>query len=669
MRIFIPALIFALLISPAIPSAAAKKASAAKKSPVAKKAPGDLCDLLKDNPIYTGEVGYSDLSSNISIAADNPSGIGSISLDRGGRSRLLGRAPAILEAVVVDNGVEKAAATDGPISCYPHGIRSVRSEANVEAEWFTTFVDTDLVACCLKLTNKGPNDVTLVPRLRGELGGDTDVSIRADFDAARNMIIVTRKETAGPQRQPVFAYIGIMSGFLPHDCRLGESPTDLQKTWSASGSGAAYAMTGASFVVPPGETRKLWAVLSVSLNGRDVMIDAAESKVRWMNSVASVETSSRSRVLKQLRQMPGPGGNPVSRKLYYRSACTMIRNVGGTGGSFGKNRPCFAVRSKSVVTPLDASVLATGLAEIDIKLAREQLLILVENMNENGSMPESISAESVSTAPCVEPPLAAWAAWQVYEHKFDEQFLKQVYDPLCRNTDWWFAEHDRDFDNLCEFAGTLDATPPEQICDSVELSGYVLAQVDSLAKMAAVLGRDIQQRAWKARADAIRQRIASTLYDPASNLLCDASVTKHELRKAIDPGCFVPLWAGLQLPKGAERAMARDYLGNPQYFFGSLPFPDVPYTDERYAGECRITPLTAYLMMGAMRANGRDVKEARERLVRLVANSGGSCEAFDAKTGIGLGAREHAVTAALALRTILGRSDRMDITQPLGNNE
>ncbi len=82
---------------------------------------------------------------------------------------------------------------------------------------------------------------------------------------------------------------------------------------------------------------------------------------------------------------------------------------------------------------------------IDIEFAKQQLLLLLEDrsLHPNGQLPAYEWAFSD-----VNPPVHAWAAWQVYQRektstgKGDTAFLKRVFNKLMLNFTWWVNRKD-----------------------------------------------------------------------------------------------------------------------------------------------------------------------------------------------------------------------------------
>jgi hypothetical protein len=89
------------------------------------------------------------------------------------------------------------------------------------------------------------------------------------------------------------------------------------------------------------------------------------------------------------------------------------------------------------------------LAHIDPAFAKDQLVLLCREwaMHPNGQLPAYEWSFSD-----VNPPVHAWAAWQVYciDGKSDRDFLVRVFTKLLLNFSWWVNRKDADGSNLFE---------------------------------------------------------------------------------------------------------------------------------------------------------------------------------------------------------------------------
>jgi hypothetical protein len=123
------------------------------------------------------------------------------------------------------------------------------------------------------------------------------------------------------------------------------------------------------------------------------------------------------------------------------------------------------------------------LAHIDPAFAKDQLVLLCRewSMHPNGQLPAYEWAFGD-----VNPPVHAWAAWQVYciDGKFDREFLVRVFTKLLLNFSWWVNRKDADGSNLFE-GGFLGMDNIGLFDRSASLpDGYRLEQSDATSWMA-----------------------------------------------------------------------------------------------------------------------------------------------------------------------------------------
>ena len=146
---------------------------------------------------------------------------------------------------------------------------------------------------------------------------------------------------------------------------------------------------------------------------------------------------------------------------------------------------------------------ALAYRHVDAHLAEDQLRILLDHQRDDGMIPDAIHDEGVVThltypvdADVTKPPLIAWAALKLYETSGHLDFLDEIYEPITRWNDWWFArQRQRMRDGLAEyqhpFSSGLDDSPlwdegmPVQ---SPDLNTYLVLQMESLGRMADLIG-------------------------------------------------------------------------------------------------------------------------------------------------------------------------------------
>lgn len=313
----------------------------------------------------------------------------------------------------------------------------------------------------------------------------------------------------------------------------------------------------------------------------------------------------------------------------------------------------------------DSCFLSRGVGQFNERLAEDFLLALTENQEADGKIPQFICVTWNRPA-ASQPPLIAWAAWHLYEQFGNTQLLREVYGPVARNVEWWFAKRDDDKDGLVEYLDGLesgwDDSPrfDDGRIAGVDLNSYLNREMRLLAKMAPILAKDSEAAEWERRADQHEKLINSRLFDQETHMFYDRLVAEDVLHKVLTPASFMPLWCGIKLPPGLAAEMIAKYLINPKHFFGARPFPCVAYSDRRYEPEKwwrgPVWPNIAWVMTEVLRMHGfeREHKESVRRLLDMMTRSEDLSELYSSSTGKPLGATALGWTCAMFMEMCRG---------------
>ncbi len=131
----------------------------------------------------------------------------------------------------------------------------------------------------------------------------------------------------------------------------------------------------------------------------------------------------------------------------------------------------------------DTAFHAVALAHVDPAFAKDQLLLMCREwaQHPNGQLPAYEWSFSD-----VNPPVHAWAAWQVYtlDGSWDLAFLKKIIAKLLMNFSWWVNRKDPDGSDLFEggFLGLDNIGPIDRSRDVPQ--GWRLEQSDATSWMA-----------------------------------------------------------------------------------------------------------------------------------------------------------------------------------------
>ena len=353
--------------------------------------------------------------------------------------------------------------------------------------------------------------------------------------------------------------------------------------------------------------------------------------------------------------------DPAEGAVLARAAYTLLSNSAACPGLLQDRISAFPSRG-TYPTPYlwDSCFQNLGMELFHPRLAADSLLLFVDNLRVDGKMHAFICSTWVHPGQS-QPPLVGWAARRLVEATGDERLSARLLPGLRRNTRWWLSQRMTRFGLAAALNGMevgWDDSPrfdqgPIVACD---LNAYLLLQMRACARFARMAGDEAGAEELGAQAEAYAARMVEVLYDRETGLFWDLSVERGLPVRIKTPACFLPLLAGVPLPREAAKRAVADYLLNPAFFFADVPFPVVAYDEFSYeSGKWWRGPTwinVAYLMLMVLDRLGfrEEAMGARERLYRMLVADGNLRELFDSRSGEGLGAFEYGWTAAICLR-------------------
>jgi putative isomerase len=285
----------------------------------------------------------------------------------------------------------------------------------------------------------------------------------------------------------------------------------------------------------------------------------------------------------------------------------------------------------------------------DARLAADQIEFMLDHQLADGMIPDAVYDEGTITqlelpvaAAVTKPPIVAWVAMHVYEQTGNLGMLRDIYEPLVRWNSWWFGLNDDDADGIAQyshpFSSGLDDSPLWDVgmpVEAVDLNTYLCLQMESLGKMAGLLGRMREAALWQNRADAIARRMIEHFYDERAGLFW--SQHEHRPINVLTPFSLYPLWTG-RMPKAVnERLVA--HLLDPKTFWTRHPLPTVAANDPTYdpqqmwRGPVWIN--INHIFVEALQRTGfrKLAADLTERTLRLVMGQGDIYEYYHPDTG------------------------------------
>ena len=284
----------------------------------------------------------------------------------------------------------------------------------------------------------------------------------------------------------------------------------------------------------------------------------------------------------------------------------------------------------------DTSFSCVGAREFSPTLCQEAISCFVDNPSPRGGLPGTLC--DTHRAGEGQSPIMSWAAWQVYRRRPDPEWLASVYPGLTGYCRFWFKYHSSprglpQFYNAGQVADNdvrwdpvyereLGNEPVAGV-ESPDLAAFHVVEMQCLSRMAGELGLAAEADDWARRARALATLLIETMYFPEDSMFFDVREGTHEKYSGVkNPNMFLPLWAGVPLPREEVKAIVERHMLNPDEFYRDLPFPSVSYDNPKYDPggywRGRIWPHVVYWMIQTLWRQGYHA-EAEQTADRLVA--------------------------------------------------
>lgn len=287
--------------------------------------------------------------------------------------------------------------------------------------------------------------------------------------------------------------------------------------------------------------------------------------------------------------------------------------------------------------------------------AWDQLLVPFDHQDASGALPDSV-AHSRVLRNFVKPPVHGWALRQLLDRApVGDDDLAACYVALCRWTQYW-TDHrtapgqvlpayshgnDSGWDNATVFD---DA---RVVCTG-DLAALLALQMRVLGDVATRLSLAEQARAWRQRADELQAAMLRELWDGQRFLPRSpwTGVRSHS-RSLLT---LVPVVLGADLPEDVVAALAdgvREHLTG--HGLATEPVDSPHYRSDGYWRGPVWAPSTVLVEDGLRRAGQVELADTVSARFRLLCETHGFAENFDAVSGAGLRDRAYTWTASAYL--------------------
>lgn len=233
----------------------------------------------------------------------------------------------------------------------------------------------------------------------------------------------------------------------------------------------------------------------------------------------------------------------------------------------------------------DSAFQAIGFSGIDPDMAKDTVLAMLEQVQENGLLPHMISPQE-STSLITQPPILAWAALTILKRTADHKWARSCLPYLFRYLEWIRLHRDQNGNALPEWfleenprcrcgESGLDNSPRFDKAlpmDAVDFASFLSNDYQSLAEIAEQLGDKDMRGACAAQAQGISAAVNKLLWSESEGFYFDRWLEGNLTGMKAVSG-FMPLFAGIA---DTARAQAlKRHLRNPQTFGAPFPVPSI----------------------------------------------------------------------------------------------
>jgi hypothetical protein len=260
--------------------------------------------------------------------------------------------------------------------------------------------------------------------------------------------------------------------------------------------------------------------------------------------------------------------------------------------------------------------LLSSLEDKDQSLATIRALLLAQT--ESGFIPNGVTGGGI-TPDRSQPPVGAYSVWKVLQRYPDDEMLKWAYPRLKKWHEWWFKDRgdgqpwrDGNRDGLLEWGSNrgsgggrgflmqarwesgMDDNPMwddahydshtyTMDLDDVGLNSLYALDAESLAALAAQLGKEDDRKSFLADYEKMKRLVREKLWNEADGIY-ENRFWNGKFSKRLSPTNFYPMLAGIATAEQADR-MVRQHLLNPAEFWGTYVVPTTPRSDPAFADQ------------------------------------------------------------------------------------
>lgn len=292
------------------------------------------------------------------------------------------------------------------------------------------------------------------------------------------------------------------------------------------------------------------------------------------------------------------------------------------------------------------------------ELAWDQLMIMFDHQDENGAIPDSINDYIVVWNFC-KPPIHGWALKKMLENTdhIDRKRLLEIYEPLCRWTNWWLNYRDYDNDSIPQYnhgndSGWDNSTvfierPP---IESPDLTAFLVIQMEVLSEVADRLGRKAEAQMWKEKSHTLLDKLLK--HSLKDDKLSAFQSGTHKPISSQSLLLYIPILLAKSLPEKVLENLIKGLKENDMITDYGLATESIksPYYESDGYWRGPIWAPSTMLIVDGLKESG-ETSLAKDIVLKFanMCSRSGFAENYDALTGEGLRDRAYTWTSSVFL--------------------
>ncbi|MEP6842571.1 MAG: glycogen debranching protein [Pseudolysinimonas sp.] len=297
---------------------------------------------------------------------------------------------------------------------------------------------------------------------------------------------------------------------------------------------------------------------------------------------------------------------------------------------------------------------ALALSPGDPSFALDQFLTPFDHQDSSGAMPDSVTHSEILYN-FVKPPIHGWALAKLREQtELDRGTLLGIHQRLAAWTDFWLdfrrvpghalPHYQHGNDSGWDNSTTFDH---DRVIESPDLAGFLLVQLDVLIALTEELALEGAVE-WQRHRDELSTALLAELWN--GEAFVARSATGERISKTGSLLNLLPIVAGRSLPAQVTTKLAADIERHLTEFGPATQLVDsTEYADDGYWRGPIWAPSTILIEDGLRVSGFTELADVVSSSFRLLCETSGFAENFDALSGAGLRDRAYTWTASAYL--------------------